>query len=592
MRPLAAALSRRFAERADPSPLRSLERFPTPAPLAKFLRPETVQTPMLDLIDSAVMSAATGEHRRWIINCPPQEGKSWRMQIAALWLLLHDPTRRVVFASYEQGLAQTSTLAVRQFVEMHGKGVVGRRADLDRNDALGIGIDPSRAAAGSWALARTEATPRPGSLLAVGVGSGFTGRPADVLILDDPIKDARQADSQVIRRGVQNWFEAVAAPRLGASAIVIVVQTRWHEDDPAGWLLTNDVLNEWQHLAVPAQALSAQERERSGAGPDPLGRAPGEWMISAREGRDAAAWQRIKATKSSRWWAAMYQQVPAPPEGGIFHREWFDRDRLTSAPPMARTIVVVDPADNEGDGDEAGIIVAGNRADKPGIAVLADRSGHCTVDTWFRRSYFATFEFDASAIYYERSLSRLRQAAVVTWKRLRTEARVLVETTKLHGVPAPSRITTPDLEVLAAASRKLATDEDTDADRRDQAKRLAEVWPWADRILAAPVTGPPVRALPATTGSKAYRAELVSPLYEARHVAHVGPLRELEHEQATWQPGQSSPNRMDANVHALLELSRTTGAGAVAQSTAAPLERHTAVIRPARIPVSAATVRR
>lgn len=581
-------LADRFEQRVNPKPNETLLRFPTPGELARFVRNDTVQTPMLDKFDEAIVLADKGEQRRWIINCPPQEGKSTRAQAAALWLLLRDPSRRIAFASYEQSLARVSGLAVRQYLETHGSGYLGARKELDREDVLGLALDPVRGEASRWALAKTPTNPIPGGVLSVGVGSGFTGRPADVLFIDDPIKDAVAADSPKIRQNVIDWYQAVASTRLSSSAIVIVVQTRWHEHDLAGWLEAEDDPDDpvWRKLAVAAQAMKPNAEMKIGV--DPLGREPGEFMVSAR-GRTVADWEKVKRSQghgTSRWWFAMYQQAPARPEGGIFQREWFRRDRLSERPTMLRTLVMVDPADNEGDGDEAGIVVGGVMAGGR-FAILADLSAHYTVDQWFRAAYFAFFEYDASAVCWEASLSGLKRSAKSTWKRLREEARALVTAWKqVFGEEAvfPERDREPRAAVLVAACAILAREEDDQADAKTQRAKLVKLWPYVRDVRAAPFTGPPIKSVTAK-GNKSQRAEFIAPLYDNREVSHMGALATLEHQMATWQPGQDSPNQMDALVHLLSELSRSDG-GTISRATGASLQRHAGVRQASQVPTS------
>jgi hypothetical protein len=583
-------VAERFEERVNPPDLKALERFPSPGDLAKFVRNDTVQTPMLDLFDQAIIDADSGKHRRWIINTPPQEGKSTRAQAAALWLLLRDPSRRIAFASYEQGLARVSGLAIREYLEVHGSGYLGARHDPDREDVLGLALDPARGEATRWALAKTPKLERPGGVISVGVGSGFTGRPADVLFIDDPIKDPEAADSPKIRQKVIDWYLAVASTRLSTDAIVIVVQTRWHEQDLAGWLEAEDDPDhpEWRKIAIAAQAMAPNPELK--IGPDPLGRAVGEWMVSAR-GRTAADWEKVKKRQglgTSRWWFAMYQQAPAPPAGGVFQREWFRRDRLAVKPDMLRTLVMVDPADNTGKGDEAGIITGGITRDRK-YAILADDSGHYTVDQWFRKAFCALFKHDANAVAWESSLSGLRRAAKRVWKRMRTEARALHDAwVMVHshvGAPFPDRDHKPDPAVVDAAVSVLAQLEDDAEDAKMQRAKLMELWPYVNDVRATPVTGPRTIVKPAR-GSKTQRAEFIAPLYDNRDVVHVGHFPLLEHEMATWQVTQKSPNRMDALVHLLDEVSRSDGGSTIQGAKGQQVPRHTTVGGGQQVPTS------
>lgn len=541
------------------------QRFPTPGHLDQFARPENIQTPMLDLLDGAIVRAFAGEAPRWLFNCPPQEGKTTRLQAAAAWMLLHDPRLRIGFASYEQGIAAQSGLAVRQMIETHGSGYRGQRADPDHVDSLGLLLDPDRAMQTSWTLADVPGRKgvRPGGVISVGVGSALTGRPLDVLIVDDPLKDARAADSLVHRENVKNWFQSVASTRLAGRSIVIVIQTRWHEDDLTGWLLKEDALRsapQYRHLNIAAQAEAD----------DPLGREPGEWLTSARE-RSAEEWQRKREDVGTRWWFALYQGDPSPPEGGIFHRAWFDKHRVAELPRLVHKAVYVDPADNDGDGDEAGIVVSG--VDATGnVYLLEDASDHYTVGGWVRAALFAMLRWDASRLAYEQSLSGLRRAIRTEWRIIRRDALAL--RAALPGDWPRG----PDPEALSAALEARLDADHTDDERTDARTRLSALWPYVPAVLNLPETGPPVRRLPAR-GSKTVRAELVSPLFENGRARIYRHLPELERQMRTWRATQDSPDRMDAAVHAVDDMSangasgtvhRPTGGNLATRSTAMP----------------------
>jgi hypothetical protein len=546
----------------------AIRRFPTPGHLGQLYRPGWLQTPMLDAIDEAIMAADRGEQLRWVINTPPQEGKTSRLQDGGAYLLLRRPWLRIAYASYEQGVAAQSGLAIRQMLETHGTGYQGAVSDPDREDVLGLMLDPSRGMQTNWSLADVPGRKgmRPGGVLSVGIGSAFTGRPADVLIVDDPLKDAKAADSPVIRKSVIDWFQSVASTRLSANAIVIIIQTRWHEEDLSGWILAEDSTAtnpRYRHLNIPAQAEATDERGgctcRTCAGqPDVLGRAPGEYLLSAR-GRSIADWEQTKVDVGSRWWFALYQGRPAPPEGGIFQRAWFDRNRVADAPDLVYVMTMVDPADNTGDGDEAGIITGGLDADGQ-IYVLADDSGHYTVARWTRVAILAALRHGSHQIGYERSLSGLKRAVAAEWKSMRRQAISLIEHAPVTlwaplGTPEEPWPESPDMAVLDATVAALAHPEDNEMDLKIIWKDLAELWPYVPAIMTMSNLGPPIRAIKAE-GTKAFRASMVSPTYEQDRVHHVGHLTKLEHQMATWLESQDSPDRMDAAVHLVTELGK------------------------------------
>lgn len=554
---------------------RALARFPSPGHLAKYLIPDTVQTPLMDALDRVLIAADSGAQRRWIVNTPPQEGKTSRFQVGGLWLLLREPHRRIVYASYEQGIAARSSLQVRQWIEQHGSGYRGAKHQ-GADDVLGLTLDPDISQQSNWQLAEVPGR-RNGGMVAVGVGSAFTGRPADVVFIDDPLKDAKAARSPVQRKAVIDWYQAVVLTRLPPSAIVVVVQTRWHEEDLSGWLIQHDDFRdrpEWGRLIVPARAVDD----------DPLGRTPGEWLVSTR-GRSRSQWRKRAEEVGARWFPALYQQRPTAPEGGVFQRSWFDRDRVRERPELAYVMVMVDPADNDGTGDESGIVTGGLGADGR-YYILEDDSGHFTKAQWMRRALFAAIRWNAARIGYEQSLSGLRRAFRVEWKLIRHQARVLDGA--WSALPAPvshgERPGAPPESVLKAALEELSQAEDSDAERTQLRAQLAALWRYVPDVLAMTDAGPNLKAV-AAVGNKIYRAEMVAPMYENRLVGHLGIHDELEHQMATWQPPADSPDRMDAGVHLLTVLSAMSGAGA-------KVKRPTGAQLPQRAPARVGTLNR
>lgn len=523
---------------------RAILRFPTPGHLSQFHRPEFAQTPMLDVLDDAIMAADRGETRRIIVNTPPQEGKTSRLQDGCGWLLLRDPRRRIVFASYEQSIAAQSSLEIRRLFETHGGGYRGQTLGIDHRDVLGLRLDPDRAQQTAWSLADVPGKKgiRPGSVVAVGVGSSLSGRPADVIVIDDPIKDSKQADSKTWRQAIKDWYQSVVIARLPPTSVIVVVQTRWHDDDLTGWLLEQDKksgANEWLHLNIPAQADSAD---------DILGRKIGEYMISTR-GRTAADWETRKREVGTRWWFAMYQGDPSPPEGGIFKREWFDKFRVAKAPELVAVKTVIDPADNDGDGDEAGIITGGIGKADGRFYLLEDNSGNYTVGGWVRAALFALLRNGAGGLAYEQSLSRLRAAIREEWKKIRRQARTLAVAHAALAKPGDKTWPeNPSPTAIHSAMQELSIEEDSPEDLSVLQQQLVELWPYVRAVLGLPETGPPVSKIIAK-GSKSLRAELASPLWESGKVSLVGHFPKLENQLATWLPTQDSPDRMDAGVH-------------------------------------------
>lgn len=296
--------ARAFELRA-PDPVREAadaDSWKTPGTLAKRLNPDTVQTPALDAIDAALMELIDTPDGRLIINLPPQEGKSTRTaKDFVAWVLKHRPWLRVVTGSYAQGLASRNGRYVRNMIR--------------DNPDLGVTIAKDNGAASEWEIAG-----RDGGMLAVGRGAGVTGRRADLLVIDDPLKDRAEADSETIRQACWDWWIDSLSTRLSPGAPVVLIQTRWHEDDLAGRLLSAADGHLWKVLNIPAQADHDPEKGET----DPLGRKPGEYLESAR-GRTPEQWEAIKVRVGTRTWNALYQGRPTSPGGTIFKRAWWRR---------------------------------------------------------------------------------------------------------------------------------------------------------------------------------------------------------------------------------------------------------------------------
>lgn len=270
------------------------------ADTARLLDPRTVQTPALDLIDSELARLRDTPDGRLIISIGPQEGKSTRTaRDFVVDALARDADCRVGIASYAQALANRNGRTVRNAIAAHPQ--------------LGIRIAADHGAVHEWQLAGHR-----GGVLSVGRGAGVTGRALDLLIIDDPIKDRAEADSETIRDTCWDWWTDSLSTRLSPGAPVVLIQTRWHSDDLAGRLMAAEDGHLWRVVNIPAQA----DHDPAKGETDPLGREPGEFLESAR-GRTRAQWEAIKTRVGSRTWNALYQGRPTAAEGGMFRRDWW-----------------------------------------------------------------------------------------------------------------------------------------------------------------------------------------------------------------------------------------------------------------------------
>lgn len=341
---------------------RSTSRWATPGAMAVDLDPSTVQTPALDAIDAHLAAVAEGRITRLVISMPPQEGKSQRISRRfPLWLLTRNPDARIAIVSYQLGIARRWGRVIKQDIAAHG-------------EQLGLALRADTSAAHEWQLAGAE-----GGVYCVGIGGALTGRPVDgCLIIDDPHRGRQDAESQVMRDAVWDWWTETARTRLGPDTPVVVVMTRWHEDDLVGRLIKHDA-GAWTVLTLPAQADHRPELGEV----DPLGRAPGEYLVSTRgrhlprplgscpkhpqgvetpdgRRRECCDWDDIRHDVGSRGWQALYQGAPSPDGGVVFTRGWwryYEQPQWVERPDGTRwalgadeLIISVDCAFRAGDG--------------------------------------------------------------------------------------------------------------------------------------------------------------------------------------------------------------------------------------------------
>lgn len=353
-------------------------RWDTPGQLAKATTPATVQTPALDLIDEALVRLANTRNGRLIITMPPQEGKSTRVMDFLIWQLHHDPETRIAVASYAQGLANRNGRQLRNTILA--------------NPELGLSIAADNGAVSEWTLAGHR-----GGVLSVGRGAGITGRPVDLLVIDDPLKDRAEADSETIRDTCWDWWTDSLATRLAPGAPVVLILTRWHEDDLAGRLLAAPDGHLWHLINIPAQAETEE---------DLLGRSPGEFMESAR-GRTTSEWEAIKVRSGARTWASLYQGHPSPADGGMVKRAWwqtYHQPLWTEGPDGTRWATAMDEVLISADLTFKG----GKKSDRVAIGVWGRRGSHA----YLLDQVCARLDFTASVRAFVMLCERWPQAVI------------------------------------------------------------------------------------------------------------------------------------------------------------------------------------
>ncbi len=254
----------------------------------------------LTLLDRALADLAARRIERLIVMMPPRHGKSvLTSQFFPAWYLGTHPEHRVILASYEAGFAAGWGRRARDVIAEHGERL------------FGVALRGDSAAAHRWDLAG-----QPGGMITAGVGGPITGRGADLLIVDDPVKNAEQATSETYRAKAWEWWTSTAFTRLEPNAVAVVVQTRWHEDDLAGRLLREQPEENWQVIRLPAIAEKF----------DALGRHPGQALWPERY--PLARLEKIRGSLPVYWWQSLYQQQPSQHQAVLWPPEYFEGSEL------------------------------------------------------------------------------------------------------------------------------------------------------------------------------------------------------------------------------------------------------------------------
>lgn len=246
------------------------------------------------LLAEKLMDLERGESGRLMVLMPPRHGKSELASVRfPAWFLGRRPESRVIATSYSARLAENFGRKVRDITADPKFSLVFK----------GVCLSGSSKAADRWE------TNRGGGYIAAGVGGSITGMGGDLLIVDDPFKNQEDADSKNYRDKVWDWYQSTLYTRIEKGGRIVVILTRWHEDDLAGRLLAAGG-EPWDVISFPAVAERDEQFRKEG---EPL------WP----EKYGSEALMRIKAAVGTRVWNALYQQRPAPEDGAVFKKSWF-----------------------------------------------------------------------------------------------------------------------------------------------------------------------------------------------------------------------------------------------------------------------------
>lgn len=278
----------------------------------RYTKPDFMVARHHKQIAEALESVERGECDRLMIFAPPRHTKS---ELASrrfpAWYLGRHPDKQIISATYSGDFALDFGREVRGIIQSEEYGEV----------FPGVSIAQDSRAANRW---HTE---QGGVSVYVGVGGPITGRGAHIALIDDPFKNREEADSEVRRETVWKWYTSTLRTRLMPGGAIIIIMTRWHEDDLAGRLLEQQP-DGWK--VVELQAIDSE-------GSDDESALWPEWY-------DLTALKRIKAEVTARDWHALFQQRPVPDDGSFFRREWFLRFVPEQLPKNLHKYITTDHA--------------------------------------------------------------------------------------------------------------------------------------------------------------------------------------------------------------------------------------------------------
>lgn len=284
---------------------------------------------------------------------PPGSAKStYGSVLFPPWLMQRKRDWNILAASHTTELAEKWGRRIRNLISEHSV-------------ALDIELAPDSQAAGRWALTSGA------EYYAAGVGTGIAGFRAKLGLIDDPIRSRQDADSELIRDRIWDWYINDFKTRLVPGAREILIQTRWHEDDLAGRALNHE---DWHVISLPAEAKED----------DALGRKPGEWLWSDGEYGYGKQLEELKAKTPARTWSALYQQSPAPDDGDYFQSDWLKPYEKLPDRKTMRVYGASDYAVTEDGGDYTVHILVG--LDPEGRMYLLDLwRGQKAGDVWIEK---------------------------------------------------------------------------------------------------------------------------------------------------------------------------------------------------------------
>ena len=360
------------------------------------------------LLIEKLEAVARGDIDRLMVLMPPGSAKStYASVLFPAWWFCRHPRSAVIAASHNGELAEKFGRLVRNTVNQNA-------------DMLGYSISADNKAAGRW---ETNAG---GEYYATGAGGSITGRRADLAVIDDPVKSSEEVGSEDAREKIWNWYRSDFYTRLKPNAKIVLIMTRWNEDDLGGRLLA-EMANggdQWDVLCLPALAT---------ANDDPLGRAFGEPLWPEWEGAEELA--RKQTALGPYFWAALFQQVPQPPGGAFFA----EADFLVDGKPVPMptrcdsVFAVIDSATKTGKTHDGTAVVYFARSQRVGYPLVI--LGYSLVqiegsllDTWLLTVFDELERLS--------KLTKARMGSAGTWIEDKSSGMILLQQAQRRGWPA------------------------------------------------------------------------------------------------------------------------------------------------------------
>lgn len=265
----------------------------------------------LKYLSYRLSSALLAENKpvRAIISMPPRHGKSFLIsQFMPAWYLYWHPTHRVILASYESNFAASWGRKVRDIIK-------------DNREIFKLRVRNDVSAINNWELTTG------GGMVTAGVGGPITGKGGNLLLLDDPVKNWEEAESETYREKAYDWFKSTFYSRAEPGASVVIIMTRWHEGDVVGKILAENP-EKWDYIKFPA--ICEDES-------DILGRVKGDPLCPERYNSESL--MDIRQTVGPRIFGGLYQQDPAPKSGALINTDDFIYYKDEDLPERFDTII-------------------------------------------------------------------------------------------------------------------------------------------------------------------------------------------------------------------------------------------------------------